>query len=376
MDRPAEPWEIAEADQALAEADDDGDPDPEDWGPWLDQVIADAEAEMAENPDTWQMSAEDRQLAIDLANANADAGNWETAARALAELGEPFIELTNGDLHEVNAVLDRALTAERIRQAEDSLPMPAEAEARLSYLLDRCARGTYTPSSYQMANPASGAAAALARHRWANAQPDYANAVIPGSPCGVTDATGRCGARYHEHGCNSMATPEIAQTLAAGGAYQRLAATPWLDQGHRLWQDQHGSAMTLADHLRSASGTRRTPEPFTGQHRPEVPAAQRQPRYGDVDDPADPGEDLNPAAIAALTRRTGLRQPTAARERERYAALRDRALADIALRARGRAHPDVAESPRERAARLHRPIALQEAEADPGPGGVMRYAAG
>jgi hypothetical protein len=376
MDPPAEPWEIAAADQALAEADDGGDPEAEDWGPWLDAVIADAEAEMAENPETWQMSAEDCQLAIELANANADAGNWETAARALAELGEPFIELANGDLHEVNRVLDLAAEAEMTRQAEDAAPMPAEAEARLSYLLDRCRRGTYTPSSYQMANPASGAAAALAHHRWASAQPDYANAVIPGSPCGEPDLTGRCMERYHQHGCSAIASPDIATVLQSGGAYDRLASQPWLDDNHRLWQDQHGSAMTLADHLRAASGTRRTPEPFTGQRSREVPQAQRQARYGDPDDPRDPGEDLNPAAMAALARRTGLRQPTAASERERYAALRNRALADIGLRAHGRVHPDLAESTRERAARLHRPVVLTEAEADPGPGGLMRYTAG
>jgi hypothetical protein len=373
---PPEPWEIHEVDQAVAEADDEPEPglDPEKYGPWLDRVVADAQAELAEGGNGYQMSAEDRQLAIDLANANADMGNYETAARALSQLGESYMEFANGDLADVNRVLDLAAAAEVQRQAEDAAPMPAQAEARLAHLLDRNARGTYTPSSYALANPASGAASALARHRWANVQPDYVNAVIPGSPCGVTDpATGRCAERYHQHGCNSLAAPDIATVLQSGGAYDRLASQPWLDDNHRLWQDQHGSAMTLADHLRAASGTARTPEPFTGQRSGEVPQAQRQPRYGDPDDLHDPGEDLNPAAMAALARRTGLRQSTAARERERFAALRNRALAEAGLRAHGRAHPDVAESTRERAARLHRPVVLQEVEADAGAGGLMRY---
>jgi hypothetical protein len=225
--------------------------------------------------------------------------------------------------------------------------------------------------------PASSAAAALARHRWSQPQPDVLHAVSYGDPCGVVDpVTGRCGERFHEHGCNSIASPDIATGLASGGAYDRLTGQPWLDQNHRLWTDQAtGSAMTLSDHLLAASGTRRTPAPFTGQRRGEVPQAARQARYGDPDDPGDRGEDMPSAR--ALADRAGLpRQPTAVRERERYTGLRNRALADMALRSRGHAHMDVSESTRERAARMHRPVVLQEAEADPGTGGLMRYRAG
>jgi hypothetical protein len=413
MKPPPTAEEVAAVDQAVAEADGgdlyegdgggpalyEGDPllspagestnlygddlGPVDYGPWLDQIISDAEAEMAANPKlrkSTRLAAaddEDRQVTIGLATALADQGDYVTAATALRNLGEPYLELSGGDFYDVGRIMDLAVATERQRQAEDGQPLPRNAEDRAAALVDRVARGTYAPTPGMMSlAPASSAAAALARHRWQAREVDVMAGTVPGDPCGVVDDMGRCGERYHEAHCNSIASPDIATGLASGGAYDRLSGQPWLDQNHRLWTDQAtGSAMSLSDHVLAASGTARTPAPFTGQRRGEVPQAARQARYGDPDDPGDRGEDMPSAR--ALADRAGLpRQPTAVRERQRFAALRAAALADIGLRAHGRVHMDQGESIRERAARMHRPVVLQEAEADPGTGGLMRYTAG
>jgi hypothetical protein len=87
------------------------------------------------------------------------------------------------DLESIGAVVDLANLTEQQRLAEDELELPARAEDRTAWLLDRVARHTYTPPDYYR-------------------DPTDLAGGDPGYGCGIYDTeTGRCSARYHQATC-------------------------------------------------------------------------------------------------------------------------------------------------------------------------------
>jgi hypothetical protein len=67
-----------------------------------------------------------------------------------------------------------------------------------------------------------------------------------------------------------------------------------IDAHGHIWDDGDGRAMTLTDHIEAGAG----------QHRAfrEIPVARRVTRYGDFDDPADPGETASAGTRATAAR--------------------------------------------------------------------------
>ena len=180
-------------------------------------------------------------------------------------------------------------------------------------------------------------------------------------------------------GCGSLATTEMAQALLEDGQFDDRAVRPAFDASGRLWADRrHQSPMSMTDHIEAATGQRLGDVSLfeTGRPRRELASPQRQARYGDLDDPDDGGQDITaPRGLAASL---GLVSADPARERERA---RDRANLQYAAalhRQGGRMHPDMAESTRERQARMHRPaVPVQVRAPDDGLHGAQpQYTAG
>lgn len=167
---------------------------------------------------------------------------------------------------------------------------------------------------------------------------------ITGQPnCGLSDDLGYCTERFHQPGCGSAASPDIALGLITEGVYQSRALSPFPDSRGLVWRDQQfGSPMTLTDHVETATGQRQADvNPFSPGRRNLI-TAQRPLVFGDTDDP-----DAIPAGVPASTRRTvdqlaaslGARDHLADREAARRE--RDRMLA----RMRPARHPDYAQRP-------------------------------
>lgn len=181
---------------------------------------------------------------------------------------------------------------------------------------------------------------------------DLAAAVTPGFPCGHADEFGRCGARYHSPDCGSLADPEVTQGLISAGVYRQIAERPGAP----------GSSGTLADHVEAITGQRlRHRETLFDTGTRPLFSPERRAVTADLDGPYSypvgiPGSAWRTvAAVRAQDGRMGL-QPTA---HERGL---DRLTANaLAARphARRLAHPDYAESTRERNARLKQPAALR-----------------
>jgi hypothetical protein len=135
-----------------------------------------------------------------------------------------------------------------------------------------------------------------------------------------------------------------------------LAQRPWMDADGRVWQDrEHGSNMTLLDHMEAMTGIRLgDANPYAVRPRRDVTQVQRPVVLGDPDFP-----HIAPVAVPAGTARTAellARQagiPTSASHQEQHAAAvreHDRQ----AARYRGPRHADYQDhtAPRRRAVQL------------------------
>ena len=159
-----------------------------------------------------------------------------------------------------------------------------------------------------------------------------------------------------------LSDPEVAQVLAEEGVFTDAARSPWADGNGRIWYNQAGMPMDLAQHLEAATGQRLTPlhgesglfEDGTGAR--ETISASRVPRYGNPDDEDDPGMDISRQTRAAArdaAAAMGITIPNAPNERARYREAAEAATAQLALRNGMRApHIDFGETSRERAARM------------------------
>jgi hypothetical protein len=99
-------------------------------------------------------------------------GPWHDSPALAYEYGE------DADLAEIGGMIDLAHYSEQQRLEEDAEPLPRKAEDRMTHLIDRASRGTYTE------HPAFRAAADLA-----NGEPIHG--------CGPLDEFGRCGSQFH-----------------------------------------------------------------------------------------------------------------------------------------------------------------------------------
>jgi hypothetical protein len=121
--------------------------------------------------------------------------------------------------------------------------------------------------------------------------------------------------------------------------------------------------MDLVQHLEHATGQRMMPDGSgpgwqDGAGSRETVSARRVTRFGEPDDPDDPGADLSAAtrqAARAAAAAMGIVPADASRERERYRQVAHDAQARVTLRTMGRRHADFGESPQDRAERMKTP---------------------
>jgi hypothetical protein len=350
------PAEIAAVDQAAAEAEEEilyGADGLELSPEQMDQILADAEAELRDNGGDYGLAGDgtitvpqsagyeltlsndeyERVLAtaVGMAAEFAEAGDLASAAAIGQELGLDQIELSNGltSVTELNnASFEReAIRLSQDRDADESAPLPGwrapSAQQRLDSAYDRIAAGTYAPAGpyrwgsggLEFASPGA-AGAALARHRWAGHQPDPTAGVNGAWPCGSVDEFGRCAEPYHAADCGSLADTVTAQALIDDGVYARRSAQPMADANGRVWRDQDGQPMTLTDHIEAASGQRLTRgslfESGLGHRELAAPARQALRRPGR---PGRPGHGRTGRQRPA--RGPGLGSRNAAQERDR-----------------------------------------------------------
>ncbi len=269
------------------------------------------------------------------------------------------------ELANLDAAIDTAFATERARLSQDARrPARMTAEARLSDALARIGTGSYVPSTAAkalgFAGEASSAGQALAMQRWHPGTPaagsDWGN-------CGPSDEYGYCREQYHSADCGSLADPVLAEVLAETGVYSGITTAPWRDENGRTWANQAGTVMDLTQHLEHATGQRMMPDGTgpgwqDGAGSRETITAHRQQRFGEPDDPGDPGTDT-PAVTRQAARQAaaamGITAPDAVRERERYRQVAHDAQARITLRTMGRRHPDMMESTAERGERMKTP---------------------
>ena len=280
----------------------------------------------------------------DGSGSGGDAGELASPASRLA------LELANLD-----AAVGRAFDGERRRVEQDAArPARATAEARLTAALDRIGRGSYTMSPQARALGFGGDPGDAGRVL------DFAGEAATAGTCGAADDLGYCVEAYHAPDCASLADPDLALALAETGMYQSVATEPWRDENGRTWANQAGTQMDITQMLEVTTGQRLMPDGTSGGWQDgvgsrELVSARRVQRYGEPDDPDDPGADL-PGYTRDAARRAaaqmGIAPPDAGRERARYAAQRDAAAAQVARRNMGRRHPDAGESPGERGERL------------------------
>lgn len=145
-------------------------------------------------------------------------------------------------------------------------------------------------------------------------------------------------------GCSAIASGEAVQALQQARVYDRLASQPMVTADGRVAVDQHGRAMTAADHIEAASGQRLGEGVFYGdQHygkdgkpyRRELTAPQRSTMFsgGDDDETGSPV----PHATAALAERIAARhlpgegRQAAREQRHAWAAEHDRRVAERRL---------------------------------------------
>ena len=316
-------------------------------------------------------------FAAEMAQYAAAQGDWDVAAQTAAELGMGGVELSGlGDYASVAELANASYERETRRLAEDGEQLAARGEDRLARALSRIGTNSYTPRRVTMADLASPSATArtkaAARYRQEHA--DFATAVTGGEICGHVDELGRCGARFHEAGCSGLATTEIAEVLTAAGSYAELAAMPVTDATERTgWLEHDGSPLTWRGWLEAATGQRQGQDGFeSGYGQRVLTSIQRPAVFGDPSDPAGPAQGIGDgtwAVVDAIRGQMGFeRQPTGfergLEQATAYAAARQ-GLPPTEAERRYDAYQAqaTAESPRERAERVHqptRPVQIEE----------------
>jgi hypothetical protein len=244
---------------------------------------------------------------------------------------------------------------DELRVLEDAEPLPRLSEDRLAHLLGRIGFGSYTPSDTGHPSHAG-----------------HPSAVTVQANCGPSDEYGYCQARYHTAHCGSLSTAEMAEVTRDG--LRSAAYQPMTGPGGVPFTDQHGQAVTLAGAVEASMGERIGREHvFEGHARRELVSIQRQVVLGDQDDPGGdmPMPDETRRTAAALASHLGLTSANPARGRELARAQRDRVIAAQHLRSGGRRHPDLGESPQERAARVSKPGTGPLVMTEPGVSGLL-----
>ena len=250
---------------------------------------------------------------------------------------------------QIQQSIELANLTDELRIAEDAEDagrgLPRLAEDRLSHLLGRIGRGSYTPQT----PPGFALPPSHAGHPGPAGQPN----------CGPSDPEfGYCMNRQHTAGCSSLvSTSEAAQVIRE--PLRASAYAPLVDARGEPWTDQHGQALTILGAVEAAAGVRLTRENvFEGHARRELTMPMKRMAIRDPDDPDDPGipaPDQTRRTAAALAAHLGIASPDVAARREQARAQRERVLAAQQLSSGGRRHPDFGESPQERAARLSKP---------------------
>ncbi len=218
------------------------------------------------------LAPEHRQLneqeLADLTGAISEA-DQEAGIRQSLPLGSyrRDLGLANDNLANFSRVHEMSYAAEQERITQDAAPLPRLAEDRMSHLLNRAARGTYTPAGY--------AAYSLA-----------AQGGITGmETCGPAP-DGYCMNVTHELGCGSSGDPAAVEDLRP--AMERIAHRPYADADGRVWADaEFGAPMSLLDHVEASLGIRLGDKSLfeTGRARREVAQVSRQQVWGDPDTP-------------------------------------------------------------------------------------------
>jgi hypothetical protein len=276
-----------------------------------DMMISAAAAEAALS----MPSDTELQMALEFANAHEAAGNYGDAEAAVADYG---IELASPADWSADAALADSMTRQAVAAAAG--PAPRRDEDRLAWLLGQIGDGSYLPGDAGQAWP--GEPSSLTN------QPN----------CGLTDPeTNLCTARYHEHGCGSIASTDVGLGLQQAGVLDRAVRQAAIDHDGRTWQRSDGGLATWGDVLEQITGQRLVSRPGDlfekgpGARR-EVTSLRRQEVIKDWSDPDDGGTDAPPAArTQALAKRVaeqaGLASSAPA-DRARAVAEHNRRLAD------------------------------------------------
>jgi hypothetical protein len=130
--------------------------------------------------------------------------------------------------------------------------------------------------------------------------------------------------RYHTLGCpEAEITPDIMGDMARDGTIGHYAARPAADANGHTWRNQYGLPADMTQLLQAHAGERllNLGGPFENGHgRMERLVPQRVTRFGEYDDPGDPGQEMavhSQDMVRALAAQMGLASPTADDARER-----------------------------------------------------------
>jgi hypothetical protein len=327
----------------------------------------------------WQTvdAANEAEITIDLSgtvfeDAALDAG-WPALlelearelaaaeARAAAVYRAQNDEVLLAGIAQAQQAIELSMAEHERQAAEDAQPLPKLDEDRLAILLGRAGRRSTRREVLNFAG----------EDEW----DENGGPVTGARNCGVTDElTGLCRERYHDTSCGSVSDGETTQALTPtlrGGP-----RAPYRDADGRTWQDQNGKALTMLGALEAATGQRMSRESaFEGTGRRELVSPRQRRIWRDPGDEDDPGVEVPAAAragTATLARQLGLAGPDVGEARE-AARIRQAELAHAQRMATGgrAGHPDLCESPRERAERLHRPQRYVPAEGEGGIGGAL-----
>lgn len=303
-----------------------------------------------------------RGFAAEAAEYAAEQGDYDVAAQTAAELGWDGIEMSNGGYQTVHDLANASYGRESQRTAEDATGATwhGSADDRLAAAMTRIATGTYVPRTPSLADFSSPSRhvreLAQARHRQ-----DHQDFSLAGgkSACGTVDDFGRCAEPYHAHGCSAAMDPEITLAMADGDPARLMT-----DAAGRQWGNAAGGTTTWGEWLEGQTGQRQQVSGWEDGRR-DLNTMPRHRLFGDPDDPDDPGQVFpggTQATVDVIRQQMGVsKEPTGfwrgLEQATRYAAARQTRPPTAAERAYDAWQAaGTAETSRERAARMHRPV--------------------
>ena len=193
------------------------------------------------------------------------------------------------------------------------------SEDRLGAALARISRGTYTATGQQRAMGFANDTAAGMVERAAEQAGGWDSTACTCTPDGIPAMT-----RFHTLNCpEAELTPDMMGEVRED--VQRMAIEPALDANGNGFYDQYGLPAGMTTLLQASAGERLlnlSPGGFETGHRQERILPQRQIRFGDPDEPGDPGQGMTGRSaeyVRGLADTMGLASPTAAQARERGA---------------------------------------------------------